>query len=69
MKNILQFLQKSGIIYIDLKILFHKFNWGNTASTVRGMNDANTVASALQKVEKAANKAMQKFIDSLELGE
>ncbi len=43
------------------------FNWGNTASTVRGMNDPNTVSSSLQKLEKAANKAMQKFIDSLTL--
>ena len=41
------------------------FNWGNTASTVRGMTDPNTVSSSLQKIEKAANKAMQKFLDNL----
>ena len=44
------------------------FDWGGTASAVRGMSDPNTVASTLQKLEKAANKVMTRFLDSLEIG-
>jgi len=44
------------------------FDWGGTASAVRGMTDPNTVASTLQKLDKAASKVMTRFLDSLEIG-
>ena len=44
------------------------FDWGGTASAVRSMTDPNTVASTLQKLDKAANKVMTKVLDSLGLG-
>lgn len=45
------------------------FDWGGVNSAIYSMKDPNTVASSLQKLEKAANKVMNKFIDGLvELG-
>ena len=43
------------------------FDWGGTASAVRSMSDPNTVASTLKKLDKAAEKTMTRFLDSLEI--
>ena len=40
---------------------------GRTASAVRSMSDPNTVASTLKKLDKAAEKTMTRFLDSLEI--
>ncbi|MBO4932993.1 MAG: hypothetical protein J6I42_12510 [Clostridia bacterium] len=47
----------------DLGVIF---GWGNIAGSIHGMSDPNTVASTLQKTEKAANKMLDKAIESLE---
>ncbi|MBE6711188.1 MAG: hypothetical protein E7579_08735 [Ruminococcaceae bacterium] len=41
------------------------FAWGGVSSAIYSMSDPNTVASSLQKLEKAANKVLQRFIDDL----
>ena len=41
------------------------FAWGGVSSAIYSMNDPNTVASSLQKLEKAANKVLTRFIDDL----
>lgn len=43
------------------------FAWGGVSSAIYGMSDPNTVASTLQKLEKAANKVLNKFIEELVL--
>ncbi|MBQ9718432.1 MAG: hypothetical protein IJV76_10605 [Clostridia bacterium] len=41
------------------------FAWGGVSSAIYSMNDPNIVASSLQKLEKAANKVLTRFIDDL----
>ena len=42
------------------------FNWGQTASTIRGMEDSGKVASDLKKISKMANKGLKKFIEEMQ---
>ncbi len=46
----------------DLGVIF---GWGNIAGSIHGMSDPNTVASTLQKSEKAANKILNRAIEDL----
>jgi hypothetical protein len=46
----------------DLGVIF---GWGNIAGFIHGMSDPNTVASTLQKSEKAANKVFTRAIEEL----
>jgi len=41
------------------------FAWGGVSSAIYSMKDPNTVASSLQKLEKAANKVLSRFIEDL----
>lgn len=41
------------------------YDWGGINSAIYGMKDPNTVASTLQKLEKAGNKVLGKFIEGL----
>ena len=42
------------------------YDWGNTATTIRGLNNTGNIASTLQRMEKVANKTLEKFIKALE---
>ncbi|MBR3997836.1 MAG: hypothetical protein IKI93_05775, partial [Clostridia bacterium] len=41
------------------------FDWGKTASTIRGLENSGNVASALKKISKMANKGISKWIDEV----
>ena len=41
------------------------YDWGNTATTIRGMNSTGNIASTLQRMEKVANKTLDKFIKAI----
>ena len=41
------------------------YDWGSTASTIRGLSDTGNIASKLQRMEKAAKKTLDKFIEAI----
>ena len=47
----------------DLGIVF---DWGSSFSSMMSMSDPNVVASTFAKGTKVANKALEKFLKSLE---